>query len=117
VLIQINTLALIVAIGTPAQKKRYAEPMLSHDAIACLCISEPGVGSNVAEVQTRARRVGDDWIVSGQKLWISNGSWSDFAIVVCRTGEAGANEISMVLVDRRAGFTARAVQNIVLNRD
>src|SRR5664279_152498 len=79
VLIQTNLVATIATTGTPAQKKKYLEPMLKGDAIGCFCVSEPEVGSNVAAVQTRARRDGDDWVVNGQKLWITNGSWSDFA--------------------------------------
>ena len=115
VLIQTNIVAVLAASGTPTQKKKYLEPMLQSAAIGCFCISEPEVGSNVAAVQTRARRDGDEWVVNGQKLWITNGSWSDFAIVVCRTGEAGSNEISLVIVDRAAGYTTREVQKMGLS--
>jgi alkylation response protein AidB-like acyl-CoA dehydrogenase len=114
-LIQNCVIALIAAVGTPGQKKKYLEPMRRHKTIGCLCISEPAVGSNVAEVQTRARRAGDGWLVNGQKLWISNGTWSDLAIVVCRTGEPDTSEISMLLVDRGAGYTARDVRKMGLN--
>jgi alkylation response protein AidB-like acyl-CoA dehydrogenase len=115
VVIQTNIIATVAAAGSPAQKKKYLEPMVTSDAIGCFCVSEPDVGSNVAAVQTRARQDGDDWVVNGQKLWITNGTWSDFAIVVCRTGDAGSNEISMVLVDRAAGYTSRAIHKMGLN--
>ena len=115
VLIQTNLVAVMATAGTPAQKEKYLGPLLASEIIGCFCISEPEVGSNVAAVQTRARADGDGWIVNGQKLWITNGSWSDFAVVVCRTGDAGSNEISLVIVDRAAGYTTRDIHKMGMN--
>jgi acyl-CoA dehydrogenase len=98
--IQAGGISLWSELGTPEQKKRYLEPALRGESIPCMCISEPGVGSNVAEVKTRAVEDNGNFTVSGQKLWISNGGISDHAIVVALTG---ANEISYAIVDREGG--------------
>jgi alkylation response protein AidB-like acyl-CoA dehydrogenase len=110
-IIQAVTLSLIDDVGTTEQKERYLAPMLDGSLIGCMCISEPEVGSNVSDVRTSARRDGDQFVVNGQKLWISNGEWSDFAIVVCRTEEG----LSLVLVDRADGYTSRNIEKMGLH--
>jgi alkylation response protein AidB-like acyl-CoA dehydrogenase len=110
-IIQAVTLSLIDDVGTTEQKERYLAPMLDGSLIGCMCISEPEVGSDVSGVRTSARRDGDQFVVNGQKLWISNGEWSDFAIVVCRTEE----ELSLVLVDRADGYTSRNIEKMGLH--
>ena len=99
VLIQGHAVFALSLLGSPAQKEAYLKPLLRSERIACTCISEPEVGSNVREVKCRAERDGDKIFVTGQKLWISNGAQSDFAIVVCNL-DGG---ISMVIVDRDSG--------------
>ena len=99
VLIQGHAVFAINLLGDAAQKKAYLGPLLRSERICATCISEPSVGSNVREVKTRAERDGDRILVTGQKLWISNGAQSDFAIVVCNL-DGG---ISMVIVDRETG--------------
>lgn len=96
VLIQSHIVLTLAALGSPEIKKQYLEAILRGERIGCSCISEPNVGSNVREVQTRALREGDQYRLRGQKLWISNGAQSDFAIVVCQV-EGGLN---MLIVDR-----------------
>ena len=96
VLIQGHAALSLSMLASPEQKRIYLEPVLKADRICCTCISEPEVGSNVVEVKCRAERRGDKIYVSGQKLWISNGAQSDFAVVVCKLDDG----ISMVIVDR-----------------
>jgi len=96
VLIQSHVALTLSALGTPEIKRSHLQPLLRGERIGCSCISEPNVGSSVAEVQTRATLEGGRYRLRGQKLWISNGAQSDFAIVVCRI----ENELSMLLVDR-----------------
>src|SRR5262249_13166127 len=104
---------LVSALGTPEQKARLLPGMLCGDVIPCMGISEPEVGSNVAEVKTRAVEDGDAFVVSGQKLWISNGDIADFVIAVARTGEA---ELSYVIVEREAhGFDTRPIAKMALH--
>lgn len=96
VLIQSHLALTLSALGSPEIKRAYLEPVLRGDRIGCSCISEPSVGSNVREVQTRAVREGDRYRLHGQKLWISNGAQSDFAIVVCQVDDG----LNMLIVDR-----------------
>jgi alkylation response protein AidB-like acyl-CoA dehydrogenase len=75
----------IIAHGNDEQKQRYLQPMLRGDEIWCQLFSEPGAGSDLASVATRAVRDGDEWVVSGQKTWCSGGHYGDFGILLART--------------------------------
>jgi acyl-CoA dehydrogenase len=90
----------ITLSGTDAQKRRYLARVARGDAIAAFALSEPEAGSDVAAMQCAARRDGDDFILDGEKTWISNGGIADFYVVFARTGEApGARGISAFIVD------------------
>ncbi len=75
----------IVMAGTPAQKDRYLAPLLAGDEVWCQLFSEPGAGSDLANLSTRAERDGDEWVVNGQKIWTSGARGSAFGILVART--------------------------------
>ena len=75
----------ILAHGTEAAKERYLRPLWRGDIIACQLFSEPGAGSDLAGLQTRATRDGDEWIVNGQKVWTSGAQFSDIGEIICRT--------------------------------
>jgi alkylation response protein AidB-like acyl-CoA dehydrogenase len=64
--------------GTPEQKKKYLEPVVAGNKIGCIGITEPDVGSDTAGMKTRAEKDGDDWILNGEKRFITNGSQADF---------------------------------------
>lgn len=89
----------IVRFGTEAQKERYVRPTLGGEKIAALGITEPGGGSDVAAVQTRAVRDGDHYIVNGSKTFITSGTRADFVTTAVRTGGEGHGGISMLLID------------------
>jgi citronellyl-CoA dehydrogenase len=92
------TLPVLQELGTDEQREEFLKPAVSGDLIAALGISEPSGGSDVANIRTRARIEGDDFVISGQKLWITNGTRADFIILAVRTGEEGHKGISMVLL-------------------
>ncbi|WP_322104335.1 acyl-CoA dehydrogenase family protein [Paraburkholderia sp. J41] len=86
--------------GTDAQKSRYLPRVASGEALAAFALSEPQAGSDVAAMALAAHPEGDDYILDGEKTWISNGGIADFYVVFARTGEApGARGISAFIVD------------------
>ena len=86
--------------GNEAQKRRYLPRVAAGEAIAAFALSEPDSGSDVAAMATSARLEGDEYVLEGEKTWISNGGIADFYCVFARTGEApGARGISAFVVD------------------
>ena len=86
--------------GTPTQKARYLPRVARGEAIAAFALSEPNAGSDVAAMSCAARADGGDYILDGEKTWISNGGIADFYVVFARTGEAsGARGISAFIVE------------------
>lgn len=107
---------LIEQVASPALRERYLPGLIAGDSFVSMGISEPGVGSNVMEIRTRARRDGDHWVISGEKTWISNGAYSDFLICVCRTGDDPRRGLTQILIDRREhGYDVREISKIALN--
>ncbi len=88
---------IINEIGTDEVKRNFLEPAIKGDMIAALGISEPGGGSDVANIHTTARRDGDDYVINGQKLWITNGTRADFITLGVRTGDDGYGGISLLV--------------------
>jgi alkylation response protein AidB-like acyl-CoA dehydrogenase len=100
------TTPIIAELGTEEQKREFLKPAIAGDWIGALGISEPGGGSDVAAMRTCAHADGDDLIISGQKLWITNGARADFIVLAARTGEAGHRGISLLLFPTRTpGFS------------
>ena len=92
--------------GTAEQKLAWLPKMTTGDAIAAIAMTEPGGGSDLQAIRTTAIRDGDDYIVSGQKTFITNGQTADLILVACKTDRSeGARGISLVMVEAdRAGF-------------
>ncbi len=100
------TTPAIQELGTQELKEEFLKPAIAGDLIASLGISEPGGGSDVAAIKTRARVDGGDLVISGQKLWITNGTRADFIVLAVRTGEDRYKGISFVLFPTRTkGFS------------
>ncbi len=94
--------------GTEAQKRRYLPKLISGEWVGALAMSEPGAGSDVVSMTTRAERRGDRWLLHGRKMWITNGSEADVVVVYAKTTpEAGSRGITAFLVER--GFPGFAV--------
>lgn len=97
----------IVALGTEEQKLKYLPPVIRGERKAVLAVTEPGGGSDVARLQTRAVRKGDRYIVNGSKTFITGGTRADFFTTAVRTGGPGAGGISLLVIERDTpGFDA-----------
>ena len=96
----------VLDYGTEAQKQAWLPKLASGEWVSAIAMTEPNTGSDLARVRTTAVRDGDEWVINGQKTFITNGIHSDFVIVVCKTKQdAGAHGISLIVVEEgRAGF-------------
>jgi len=83
------------------QKQRWLPRFCTGEMITAIAMTEPGTGSDLQGIQTRAVREGDEWVINGQKTFITNGVMSDLVIVVCKTDpDAGAHGFSLIVVER-----------------
>ncbi len=91
----------IVRNGTDVQKRRYLPKLISGEHVGALAMSEPGAGSDVVSMTTRAEKMGDRFVVNGAKMWITNGPVADALVVYAKTDPAaGARGISALLIER-----------------
>jgi len=90
----------VIKHGSEEMKLKVGPEVLSGNKIICLAISEPNAGSDVANIVTKARREGDEYIVSGEKAFISNGVRADYYTTAVRTGGPGRDGISVLLIPR-----------------
>jgi citronellyl-CoA dehydrogenase len=81
----------LARFGNDRLKNNYLKPAIKGDMVACIAVSEPGAGSDVAGIKTTARRDGGDYVINGQKMWITNGTQGDWACMLCNTGEPSAS--------------------------
>ena len=107
---------LIIDAGTPAQKAKHLPPILTGDVTWCQGYSEPGSGSDLASLSTRAVLDGDTFVVNGQKTWTTNGHFADWMFALVRTDPAAKPRhagITMLLIDLKTpGITVRPIQTI-----
>jgi alkylation response protein AidB-like acyl-CoA dehydrogenase len=88
----------IDAWGTPEQKEHWLPRLCSGRSLGCFALTEPDTGSDAAHLTTRAVRDGGQWVISGSKMFITNGTWAEVALVFARTGGPGHRGISAFLV-------------------
>jgi alkylation response protein AidB-like acyl-CoA dehydrogenase len=103
----------LLELGTELQKERYIKPLLRGEEIWCQLFSEPGAGSDVASLQTRALRTEGGWVVNGQKVWTSGAQHADWGIVLARTDATKPRHqgITMLIVDmHHPGVTVRPLK-------
>lgn len=98
ILVQTDMATPVIAeIGTEEQCKEFLVPAIKGEKIAALGVTEPGAGSDVANIKTTAKRVGGDYVINGAKTFITNGTRADFITLAVRTGGEGYGGISLVL--------------------
>jgi alkylation response protein AidB-like acyl-CoA dehydrogenase len=110
----------VLVNGTEEQKRRYLPPMASGETWYCQGFSEPGSGSDLASMETRAVRDGDDYVINGQKIWTSNGHVADMMLLLARTNPDLPKHkgISAFMVNMRApGISVQGIDNIAYRRD
>ncbi|MEO7397159.1 MAG: acyl-CoA dehydrogenase family protein [Ilumatobacteraceae bacterium] len=108
-------LPMIAEFGTDEQRQAFVPDMISGRTLWCQMFSEPGAGSDVASLQSRAELDGDEWIINGQKVWTTLAHRSDYGLVVVRTDpdQSKHRGISMFIVDMRApGVEIRPIHQI-----
>jgi len=87
--------------GSHELKKQFLEPAIRGDAVCSIAVTEPGAGSDVASIRTRADRVGDDYVINGSKMYITNGVQADWLCVLCRTTPGNTYKgMSLIIVPR-----------------
>lgn len=105
----------IMMFGTEKQRRRHLPGITNWDVVWCQGFSEPGAGSDLASLQTTARRDGDDWILDGTKIWTSHGHYADWMYVLARTDPEAAKHkgISYFLLDLKSpGVSFRPLLNL-----
>lgn len=100
--------------GTDEQKQQWLVPSITGEVIGGLGITEPDAGSDVNGIRTRAVRDGDDWVLNGSKVFITNGAWADYVVVAAKTNtadDAGHRGMTLFIVDTTTpGFEARRMK-------
>ncbi|MFM9555691.1 MULTISPECIES: acyl-CoA dehydrogenase family protein [Streptomyces] len=96
--VTVRLVAMAVSLfGTPEQRQEHARAFLRTDLLACQLFSEPGAGSDLAGLRTRARREGEEWVIDGQKVWTSGAQFAEYGLLLARTDPE---------VVKQAGITA-----------
>lgn len=97
--------------GTETQKQSWLPGLCAGERLACFALTEPDTGSDAASLRTRAERDGDDWLLTGTKVFITNGTWADVALVFARTGGPGPKGITAFVVPTDSeGFHRREIK-------
>jgi len=84
--------------GSDELRREFLAPSIAGDYVACLGVSETGAGSDVASIKTTARRVGDDWVIDGGKMWTTNGAQADWMCLLANTGDGPAHKNKSLII-------------------
>jgi alkylation response protein AidB-like acyl-CoA dehydrogenase len=96
-------------------KDQYVGPVLSGEKLGCVGMSEPGAGSQVTAVNCRAKLDGDEYVINGEKMWISSGDYSDFIFLLARFNDDPVGGLGLILVDREHGYETTNIEKMGLN--
>jgi alkylation response protein AidB-like acyl-CoA dehydrogenase len=105
----------VLAFGSEAQKQRFLPAIVRGEEVWCQGYSEPNAGSDLANVQTRARLEGGEWVIEGQKVWTSWAQWADWCFAVCRSDPASSRHHGLVYLlvpMRQPGVEVRPIVQI-----
>jgi citronellyl-CoA dehydrogenase len=107
----------LARFGSHELKTEYLAPAIAGDMVGCIGVSEPGGGSDVAAVKTWARKEGDDYVINGSKMWITNGMQADWCCLLANTSEGKVHENkSLIIVPMDAkGITKQMIKKIGMN--
>ncbi|MGH2809130.1 MAG: acyl-CoA dehydrogenase family protein [Actinomycetota bacterium] len=97
--------------GTPEQHQRWLVPSMEGSIVGGLGVTEPDAGSDVAGIKTSAKRDGDDWVINGSKIFITNGAWADYVVIAAKTDpDAGPSGITLFVIEAgMEGYSARKI--------
>jgi citronellyl-CoA dehydrogenase len=101
-------------LASDALRQEFLAPAIAGDMVGCIGVSEPGAGSDVAALKTRARKDGDDYIINGSKMWITNGMQADWCCLLANTSDGAAHKNkSLIMVPMNApGITRQKIEKI-----
>ena len=108
----------LARFGSEELKKQFLAPAISGDAVGCIGVSEPAAGSDVAGLKTKAVRDGDDWIINGEKMWITNSLQADWMCLLANTSEGKIHlnkSLIMVPMDTKGVVKAKNIKKIGMN--
>ena len=96
-------------------RENYVGPVLAGQKLGCIGMSEPGAGSQVTAVNCRAKQDGEEYVINGEKMWISNGGYSDFIFLLARFNDDPVGGLGLILVDREHGYETSNIEKMGLN--
>jgi citronellyl-CoA dehydrogenase len=108
----------LARFGSDELKRQFLAPAISGDMVGCIGVSEPGAGSDVASIKSHARKDGDDYVISGQKMWITNSLQADWMCMLVNTGDGPQHKnksLVMVPMDSKGIEKARKIRKIGMN--
>ena len=95
-------------------RERYVGPVLAGEKLGCVGMSEPGAGSQITAVNCRAKLDGDEYVINGEKMWISSGDYSDFIFLLARFNDDPVGGLGLILVDREHGYETTNIEKMGL---
>ena len=96
-------------------REQYVGPVLAGEKLGSVAMSEPGAGSQITAVGCRARLDGDEYVLNGEKMWISSGDYSDFIFLLARFNDDPVGGLGLILVDRAHGYETTNIEKMGLN--
>jgi citronellyl-CoA dehydrogenase len=106
----------LARFGSDALKREFLAPAIAGDMVGCIGVSEPGAGSDVASIKSHARKDGDDYVITGQKMWITNSLQADWMCMLVNTGDSATGNQhknkSLIMVPMRDGPNGKLTKGV-----